>query len=394
MIKVEYPFAINNSTVSKDDFKEKYYFSLKKKVDETKLNVLLNSVKFNGKKLCFRKLLTADFTELIKIFKLIEKNKNRESINKYFEKIINGKKVSIYNSAQGDISKFFMIQNIALKTCHYCNIDYINIFEERYSYANLKDFLNYAPREILLTLDSISNNTAKIIILARPIVSVFDCLKRDLTPRIYEKLKDELNTIDLDNILINKNHFTLDHFLPKIDFPYLSLSLFNLVPSCSSCNCKFKGSLEFLPTDQLNFLSPTSDQFTLDNDFEFKLFFNVIGNNLDSSIENVSSPNDFLIQIVDKKNSIGFNTYLNMFKLKGRYEFHKNVALKMIVKRKSYSDSQIKELSDLFINKGMNKDEKSIKKDLFGTAIFNDYEKNESFAKYNKDIAKQLGIIP
>lgn len=38
---------------------------------------------------------------------------------------------------------------------------------------------------------------------------------------------------------------TLDHFYPKSRFPFLSLSLYNLVPSCYTCNSSLKGSKDF-----------------------------------------------------------------------------------------------------------------------------------------------------
>jgi len=38
---------------------------------------------------------------------------------------------------------------------------------------------------------------------------------------------------------------TLDHYYPKGEYPYLSLSLYNLVPSCYSCNSSLKGQANF-----------------------------------------------------------------------------------------------------------------------------------------------------
>ena len=38
----------------------------------------------------------------------------------------------------------------------------------------------------------------------------------------------------------SKNGFTLDHFIDKGTYPYLALSLYNLVPSCYTCNSKIK----------------------------------------------------------------------------------------------------------------------------------------------------------
>lgn len=38
---------------------------------------------------------------------------------------------------------------------------------------------------------------------------------------------------------------TLDHFYPKSQYPYLALSLYNLVPSCHTCNSSLKSTCDF-----------------------------------------------------------------------------------------------------------------------------------------------------
>jgi hypothetical protein len=45
---------------------------------------------------------------------------------------------------------------------------------------------------------------------------------------------------------------TLDHFFPKAEYPYLALSLYNLVPSCYTCNSNLKGTKDFFRTQHLH----------------------------------------------------------------------------------------------------------------------------------------------
>lgn len=45
---------------------------------------------------------------------------------------------------------------------------------------------------------------------------------------------------------------TLDHFYPKDKYPHLALSLYNLVPSCSTCNSSLKGDIDFARDSHLN----------------------------------------------------------------------------------------------------------------------------------------------
>ena len=77
-----------------------------------------------------------------------------------------------------------------------------------------------------------------------------------------------------------------------------------------------------------------------------------------------------------------------MFKLKGRYLYHKNEALKLVKKRKDYPDTEIDEIARITSRNSLD-----IKKDIFGSVIFKDDEKNEPFAKYKREIAEQLGIL-
>ncbi|WP_342248188.1 hypothetical protein [Pseudomonas sp. OTU2001] len=45
---------------------------------------------------------------------------------------------------------------------------------------------------------------------------------------------------------------TLDHFFYKDRYPHLALTLYNLIPSCSSCNSSLKGKKDFFKSPHLN----------------------------------------------------------------------------------------------------------------------------------------------
>lgn len=65
----------------------------------------------------------------------------------------------------------------------------------------------------------------------------------------------------------------LDHFFPKSEYPLLSLSLYNLVPSCCRCNSRFKGSrnhlAERVKRGSLGVLHPYLDNFSDHFRFEY-----------------------------------------------------------------------------------------------------------------------------
>jgi hypothetical protein len=45
---------------------------------------------------------------------------------------------------------------------------------------------------------------------------------------------------------------TLDHFYPKAQYPFLGLSLYNLIPSCHSCNSSLKTTADFYEEEHLH----------------------------------------------------------------------------------------------------------------------------------------------
>ncbi|HIQ45437.1 MAG TPA: hypothetical protein EYH47_22100 [Pseudomonas oleovorans] len=58
---------------------------------------------------------------------------------------------------------------------------------------------------------------------------------------------------------------TLDHFYPKHEYPYLALSLYNLIPSCYPCNSSLKGKADFYKKVHLH---PYQDQEVIQYDWD------------------------------------------------------------------------------------------------------------------------------
>jgi hypothetical protein len=84
--------------------------------------------------------------------------------------------------------------------------------------------------------------------------------KKTIVGEIYQELgfdkvtcsycnSEPITIIDSNKISTNKNYkltlFELDHFYSKSKYPYLALSFYNHIPSCSNCNGKLKGSRNF-----------------------------------------------------------------------------------------------------------------------------------------------------
>lgn len=96
---------------------------------------------------------------------------------------------------------------------------------------------------------------------------------------------------------------TLDHFFCKKDYPFLALSLYNLVPSCYICNSSLKGDENFFHKKHLY---PFSDQ-------ELKL-----------TIENINYfkfRNHTVAKIKVQCNTAEANNSASTFEIKDRYEY-------------------------------------------------------------------------
>jgi hypothetical protein len=376
MRRIEYPQNISL-------FENDYYNSISKQ-NEKKIDDFLLGIPLIPIPLTFKDLVTGGFEDLVDYHFLLEpylKSKTPIEIKDF-------KKWFDYTTNQPAIADFFMSKRgeIELKTCFYCNIDFINSFSDYGEYKNELHFINMASIEELKII--FGDVKAHLIYNSVKIKRITDFNELKSVIGIGQRTISKLKAFDLKNLKKDKNHFTLDHFIPKSKFPYFALSLYNLIPSCYSCNSKFKGAMEFKDINNLKFLSPSSDLNSLLKKIEFKLYFNVPGIYFKKKIKNVNVLEDIRVDIENIGGIDEFDTYLDMFKLKGRYVYHKNESLKLIQLRKKYSDTEINEIAKI-----SGRDINDIKSDIFGSVIFNVNERNEPFVKYKKDIAKQLRLI-
>lgn len=121
---------------------------------------------------------------------------------------------------------------------------------------------------------------------------------------------------------------TLDHFVAKSKYPYFSMSLYNLVPVCYSCNSSFKGDSEF-DFDDIN---PYEE--SMDNYIRFQA----------NMIINKPIHIDINIKKIDKKN--GIEKYLDTFKLESQYNYHTNQVEELILKKFTYSEKYIEDIKN------------------------------------------------
>lgn len=140
----------------------------------------------------------------------------------------------------------------------------------------IKSFFNYDKANSKDFIPLISKLQPKISNFFEENIEVHTCYYCNI---------DFINTFKKNNK--TKNAFTLDHVLEKADYPYLALSLYNLVPSCYVCNSKVKDSKILFDE-----FSPTNKDFDFDERVKFKSFIS----NINLQIE---KEQDFYIKLIE-----------------------------------------------------------------------------------------------
>lgn len=129
--------------------------------------------------------------------------------------------------------------------------------------------------------------------------------------RGYEKFqnKDFLNNLGIDTCIYCNRNYTLyfggnysraelDHWFPKSEFPILALSLYNLIPSCHSCN-HIKGAQK--KYDWNNALNNLNHPYLEKNDFKFSYNYkSYLDYNLKIEVEENSKTDKTLNSIKSK----------------------------------------------------------------------------------------------
>ncbi|MFJ7663891.1 HNH endonuclease [Lysinibacillus sp. NPDC097162] len=176
----------------------------------------------------------------------------------------------------------------------------------------------------------------------------FDKLYTNFTNRIWSKSLLEKLDVRICPYCNRQYTFTLanegirpqfDHFFPKSRFSYLSVSLYNLIPSCSICNSKKHD----LNTYEYDFYYPYEDEFG--NDVVFQT----------SPINNdflywTGASNSFDIGVIckDEKQKCKVKNINQYLKIELLYREHKDYVRNIIRNAVVYNDSRIDELLEQF----------------------------------------------
>ena len=324
-------------------------------------------------------LLTAEFDRLVEVYLQYKVTKlSQGQIN-----TLNG--LFKYESYQPKLAWFFMnLENkFDFKTCHYCNMAYVNAYGKGDSYRMILDFIKGATASewrYWFTKDELSDVSIKKILQEQPSYTTLE----DFNKKKY--LWKRIELYKRMTLATDANHFDLDHVLPKAICPLTRLSLFNFVPSCQVCNEKLKKDVELATTkeDWLK-ISPTYSGSNFDDAVTFKLIPEV---SCSTFFELMKNRENYRLEF-DMSDGV-YDNYITVFRLHDRYNYHKQRALHILSLKERYSEEKREEISRMMSNRYDGNGESiyseaQVKEDIFHL----DLEKDECFSKLRKDMMER-----
>lgn len=182
----------------------------------------------------------------------------------------------------------------------------------------------------------------------------------------------------------NKNETTvqLDHFFDKSTYPYLAISLYNLIPSCSTCNQRKSSSKKEI-------LYPYEDDFN--KKAKFTHFFN--NKNEENNQYSIFSKERISLDLNPiNKDDLKTENTIETLRLKELYNEHKDIVVELIQKAEMYNDSYIDELMTNYEGTIFKNREDLMR--LITCGYINDEDINKRpLSKLIKDISEELGLI-
>ena len=173
----------------------------------------------------------------------------------------------------------------------------------------------------------------------------------------------------------------LDHFFDKKDYPYLAVSLYNLVPSCSTCNQRKSSKRE-------NIFYPYLESFNESAKFRYKGIKAIAK---DEKIDFLDSKR-VMFDIEAIKDIKKVKKHIEVFNLKNLYEEHKDIVAELLQKKEIYNDSYIDELMQKYEGTLFKNREDLLRLVTCGYVSDEDLHKRP-LSKLIKDISQELNLI-
>lgn len=180
--------------------------------------------------------------------------------------------------------------------------------------------------------------------------------------------------------------FQFDHFFSKDRYPYLSVSLYNLIPSCASCNLKKSNKLMNLKEHFHPYYN------SLHEKAKFKVKYSADITKLNIAGISKMKENDIIIEFVPRRKSYAkvVKAHDDIFDINPIYERHKDIAHEILMKavlNNKYYQKGTGAISGLFPDKA------TMLKYILGNYLKENEINKRPLSKLYQDLAKQLKLI-
>ena len=239
--------------------------------------------------------------------------------------------------------------------------------------VDAKEFLRYVilldPNELEFYKNQINNYATVPNLILEKIFNYERNNQTIIRPK-FETLKFRVciycNRNFISNFEVKKNKrasFTLDHYYQQDKFPIFSLSLYNLIPSCATCNTNVKNT-----RDVEQYKNPYDNDYDFHEKAKFKLMPNY--------------------KVKLRTGTLSCGKYIRDFYHNEIYETHTLEVKEFIDKRNIFTDDIIKKIADL-----LHHSEARVKEFLFGDIINKELNDTDQLGKLKIDMAEELHII-
>ena len=183
----------------------------------------------------------------------------------------------------------------------------------------------------------------------------------------------------------NKKNATaqLDHFFDKSTYPYLAICMYNLVPSCSTCNLRKSSK-------KVDIFYPYLESFNESVKFKYdgiKSREELSNQELDFFDEKRV---EFHLEPINNEEKV--KKHIEVFNLKPLYDEHKDIVAELLQKRVIYPDSYIDELFERYEGTLFNTREDVLRLVTCGYVTDDEIGKRP-LSKLIKDISEELGLL-
>lgn len=259
----------------------------------------------------------------------------------------------------------------------------------------IKRKLKHYPKEInlekLITLNYKELCNLKDFIDRNKSFTELNKTQKDYFYTLYKRLKKPEYIKDLDITVCpycNRNYILnfekskslnataqLDHFFDKSTYPYFSISIFNLIPSCGICNQRKS-------TQQNDIYHPFESAFNDDVKFRLKI--------KDSEFYYNKNSLEIEADVINDEKKV--NSHINTFNIQNLYNEHKDIALELIQKAQIYNESYIDELYQKYEGT-LFKNREDVLRHITGGYIEDKDINKRPLSKLIKDISEELDLI-